>query len=106
MAVSLSELIAQKDLLDRQIREAQARAKSDAIDRVRKLMHEHGLTPADISTSSRGSLSKTGSKVAAKYRDPTTGLTWSGRGLKPKWLTAAINSGKSMESFAIASKDQ
>jgi DNA-binding protein H-NS len=39
--------------------------------------------------------------VAPKYRDPETGATWAGRGLKPRWLTAAMKSGKSIESFAI-----
>jgi DNA-binding protein H-NS len=39
--------------------------------------------------------------VAPKYRDPETGATWAGRGLKPRWLTAAMKSGKSVESFAI-----
>jgi DNA-binding protein H-NS len=40
--------------------------------------------------------------VVPKYRDPETGTTWAGRGLKPRWLTAALKSGKSVESFAIA----
>jgi DNA-binding protein H-NS len=39
--------------------------------------------------------------VAPKYRDPETGTTWAGRGLKPRWLTAAMKSGKSLEDFAI-----
>jgi DNA-binding protein H-NS len=39
--------------------------------------------------------------VAPKYRDPATGATWAGRGLKPRWLAAAIKSGKSLEAFAI-----
>jgi DNA-binding protein H-NS len=39
--------------------------------------------------------------VAPKYRDPETGETWAGRGLKPRWLTAAMKSGKSLEAFAI-----
>jgi DNA-binding protein H-NS len=39
--------------------------------------------------------------VAAKYRNPETGETWAGRGLKPRWLTAALKAGKSLESFAI-----
>jgi len=39
--------------------------------------------------------------VAAKYRHPETGETWAGRGLKPRWLTAAMKSGRSLESFAI-----
>jgi DNA-binding protein H-NS len=40
--------------------------------------------------------------VAPKYRDPETGATWAGRGLKPRWLTAAIKSGKSLESFSVS----
>ena len=39
--------------------------------------------------------------VTAKYRHPETGETWAGRGLKPRWLTAAMKSGKSLEAFAI-----
>jgi DNA-binding protein H-NS len=39
--------------------------------------------------------------VAPKYRHPETGETWAGRGLKPRWLTAAMKSGKSLEAFAI-----
>ena len=27
-----------------------------------------------------------GSKVPPKYRDPKTGITWSGRGVRPKWV--------------------
>ena len=39
--------------------------------------------------------------VAPKYRNSETGETWAGRGLKPRWLAAAIKSGKSLETFAI-----
>jgi DNA-binding protein H-NS len=42
--------------------------------------------------------------VAPKYRNPENAAeTWAGRGLKPRWLTAAIKSGKKLEDFAIAS---
>jgi DNA-binding protein H-NS len=40
--------------------------------------------------------------VAAKYRNPANPAeTWAGRGLKPRWLTAAIKTGKKLEDFAI-----
>jgi DNA-binding protein H-NS len=43
-------------------------------------------------------------KVAPKYRNPDNPAeTWAGRGLKPRWLAAAIKSGKKMENFLIAS---
>lgn len=102
MAVSLSDLIAQKDALERQIHAAQSSAKADAIAQVRELMSQHGLTTADlIAAPSKKQGVKTGSKVAPKYRDPATGATWTGRGLKPKWLTAALATGKTVEDFAI-----
>jgi DNA-binding protein H-NS len=41
--------------------------------------------------------------VAPKYRNPENPEeTWAGRGLKPRWLTAAIKSGKKIEDFLIA----
>jgi len=41
--------------------------------------------------------------VAPKYRNPENpSETWAGRGLKPRWLTAAMKGGKSLEDFAIA----
>ena len=40
--------------------------------------------------------------VAPKYRNPETPAeTWAGRGLKPRWLAAAIKSGKKLEDFLI-----
>ncbi len=102
MATSLSELIAQKDALERQIQDAQSSAKAEAIAQVRELMSTHGVTAADLVAPARGKHgTKQGTKVAPKYRDPVSGATWTGRGLKPKWLTAAIESGKSAEQFLI-----
>jgi DNA-binding protein H-NS len=41
-------------------------------------------------------------KVAPKYRNPENPTeTWAGRGLKPRWLAAAIKGGKKLEDFAI-----
>src|ERR1700681_178031 len=41
--------------------------------------------------------------VAPKYRNPENpAQTWAGRGLKPRWLTAAIKSGKKPDDFLIA----
>jgi DNA-binding protein H-NS len=41
--------------------------------------------------------------VAPKYRNPENPTeTWAGRGLKPRWLTAAIKTGRKAEDFLIA----
>jgi DNA-binding protein H-NS len=41
-----------------------------------------------------------GIKLPPKYRGPD-GQTWTGRGLKPRWLTEALDSGKQVEDFLI-----
>jgi DNA-binding protein H-NS len=39
-------------------------------------------------------------KVAAKYRGPN-GESWAGRGMRPRWLTAALAEGRKLEEFAV-----
>jgi DNA-binding protein H-NS len=40
--------------------------------------------------------------VAPKYRNPADPAeTWAGRGLKPRWLAAALKTGKKLEDFSI-----
>jgi len=99
---SLQELLAQKAEIDRQISDARRQERSDAVSKVRALMAEHGLTAADlVAKTSSPRASTSGRKVAAKYRDPVTGQTWTGRGLKPKWLSAALEAGKQLNDFAV-----
>jgi len=99
---TIQELLAQRDALEKQIAEAQRSAKADAIAKVKSLMTEYGLTAADLSGKATVTVKAEGvKKVAAKYRDPASGQSWTGRGLKPKWLQAALNSGKSLEEFII-----
>ena len=45
--------------------------------------------------------------VAPKYRNPENPAeTWAGRGLKPRWLTAAIKGGKKLDDFLIAGAEK
>jgi len=39
--------------------------------------------------------------VKAKYKDPITGVTWSGRGIKPKWFVLALSNGKKKTDLEI-----
>jgi DNA-binding protein H-NS len=99
---TLKELLAQKESLERQIEQTKKQERSAAIAKVRELMGEYGLSLADLSgkTSTKGAAKK-GVKVAAKYRNAATGDTWSGRGLKPNWLKAALAAGRKLEDFAV-----
>jgi DNA-binding protein H-NS len=40
-------------------------------------------------------------RVLPKYRNPQTSETWSGRGKQPRWLVAAIKTGRKIEDFEI-----
>jgi DNA-binding protein H-NS len=103
MAVaSLQELIAQKEALEREIEKTRNKNRDDAITKVRALMDEYGLTVADLSVRRSPKLRNgKGNKVAPKFRDASTGDTWSGRGLQPKWLKAALASGRKLSEFTI-----
>lgn len=57
--------------------------------------------PAKAAKAGKGKSSMKGKKVAAKFRNKATGETWSGRGLKPRWLSAAIDAGKKLTDFAV-----
>jgi DNA-binding protein H-NS len=110
---SYQDLIAQKAALEKeqaelekQIAETLRAERSGVINQIKSLMAEHGITVADLSAGKPGrpansSSPAAGRKVAAKYRDPDTGQSWSGRGLQPKWLKAALSSGKKLEDFAL-----
>jgi DNA-binding protein H-NS len=100
--LSLNDLLAQKAALEKQIADTQRAERADAVAQVRALMAQYGLSLADIGAKApSGPRRGTGAKVAAKYRDPATGNAWSGRGLKPKWLKAALDSGRAMSDFAV-----
>jgi DNA-binding protein H-NS len=87
-----------------------------AVDQIRALMLEHGLTTEDIEAKAkarRQAKASNGSadyvkakasdgvkgKAAPKYRDPKTGATWTGHGRAPAWIANV----KDRTKFLIAS---
>jgi DNA-binding protein H-NS len=101
---SLQELLDQKAALEKAIDVTRKQERTEAIAKVRALMSQYGLSVSDL--SAKAATGKTpsagkGGKVAVKYRNDATGDTWSGRGLQPKWLKAAIAAGRKVEDFAV-----
>ena len=73
----------------------------DQYDEVR----EEARRGFDAGAASRAQVLKArNTRVPVKYRDPQTGSTWSGRGLKPRWLAEALAAGRSLEAFAVDAK--
>ncbi|MBR0906420.1 H-NS family nucleoid-associated regulatory protein [Bradyrhizobium liaoningense] len=54
-----------------------------------------------VKLSSTGKPRRKYPRVLPKYRNPQTSETWSGRGKRPRWLVAAMKSGKRIEEFRI-----
>jgi len=122
----ISDLLEQRQAIDQQIELIRAEQRETAISQVRAILDESGLLISDLANALDARYSgfpkpdhkgysqsvhkapgkgtkaaRTSVPVPAKYRDPVSGKTWSGRGLRPRWLTDAIGSGKLLEEFAV-----
>jgi DNA-binding protein H-NS len=95
---TLKTVQAQIAKLQAQANSLMAKQSSAVLEQIRDLMSEHGLTTADIDAHIGGKKRgpKPGEKAvvktagtSAKYRDPKSGATWSGRGPAPAWLAGA-----------------
>ena len=69
---------------------------SGAIQKIKNLMQQHGITVDDLSSGTRSKQEKAKGTVAAQFKNPESGETWTGRGRAPRWLD-----GKDKEEFRI-----
>jgi|SRR5471032_2913815 len=69
---------------------------SAAKTRIAEIMKDHGVTLADLGGVAKAKVAKPGQTVPAKYRDPSSGAEWTGRGRAPLWLA-----GRDKEQFLI-----
>jgi len=77
----------QREALDRQIKEMRNAQRAEVIERIRQDVANFELTERDVFGSATRSGARKGGTVAAKYRNPETGETWTGRGKAPKWIS-------------------
>lgn len=113
---SFVDLQAEIATLQKKALEAREREVADVVGRIKQAIATYGLTAADLGLQpargrrpatkpaatrkpTRKAASKAG-KIAPKYRDDA-GNTWTGRGMKPRWLAAALKAGRRIEEFAI-----
>lgn len=91
--------------------------RREAVAMVKAKISEFALTAQDLGLAAVAGSRKRGAKVAskksgktkragkikvkAKYRNPDTGETWTGRGRPPRWLAALEAAGKSRDEFLI-----
>jgi DNA-binding protein H-NS len=98
-SMSLDKLVALKDKVEAALISKVAverRALQDGLSKLTRFQGGASLSKFALRGGARGT-------VAPKYRNPENhSETWAGRGLKPRWLSAALKSGKSQEDFLIA----
>ena len=93
-----ADLKAQIAKLQAQAEEARRTEIDNVIADIRQKIGEYGLTAQDLGfavAAKRGRPPKK-APLPAKYQDPKSGNTWSGRGKPPKWIV-----GKNRERFLI-----
>jgi DNA-binding protein H-NS len=93
------ELQSQIEKLQREAEQARRHELSSAIADIHAKMKEYGLTADDLGFGGKRSkiVKAVRRPVAPKYRNTTTGETWSGRGKAPKWMA-----GRDKAQFLIA----
>ena len=114
LAVSLNapldELMRAQEQLAAKIANLQRAERADDLAKARELVRRHGFTATELRCATSGVSAAVEPQdpsesarrlVAPKYRNPETGDTWTGRGLKPKWVEAALAAGKSLDDLLI-----
>lgn len=95
--MSYEELQAEISRLQRQAEEVREKEKQEGLAKVYEIMDRYGITASDLKLrkSRKVSLSK------PKFKNPTTGETWSGRGKRPHWIHEWVSSGKDLDQLRI-----
>ena len=102
-----SDVKAAIDKLQARAEELRQAEKAGVVSRIREAIAVYGITAAELGLAGGGARSAARSSVAApapkgqvgvaKYRDPVSGKTWTGRGKPPLWIVGA----KDRDAFLI-----
>ncbi len=111
--MTVSEIEAEIERLKAEIVTRRASAKSEIRADLEKMLSDAGLTIFDIYPDfakkkplpgkGKGKAKASG-EVKGLYKDPVSGITWSGRGRSPKWVVDICEKkGLSIEAFKASS---
>lgn len=105
----VAQLQSQAAELQRQAAELKAREVAGVVERIREAIAVYALTERDIfgrqargaaKAASRRPLSPKLRRGVVRFQDEA-GNTWTGRGKRPNWFKAAIESGKRPDDLAV-----
>ncbi len=99
--MSLKELLDLEAKLEKAIAAARDRERSEVKQKIEAIVQNAGFSLSELFSGGRSNPTK-GKTVAAKYINPDNkSETWSGRGRKPRWLTAKLDKGGKLEDFSV-----
>ena len=101
---SYKDLILQIEVLQKKAEEVRKKELSQVIAEINEKIIAFKLRPDDLKFGSdnvKAVAKKSRKQVAARYRDPQSGKTWTGRGRSPLWIIEAEGAGHSREKFLI-----
>ena len=101
---SYQEILSQIEDLKRKAEDVRQQEMAGAIAEIKRLMAQFGVTSEDLGLTGRAGAvkGKIRGTVAAKYRDPISGKTWTGRGRRPGWVLDLEGQGKSLDDCRVA----
>jgi DNA-binding protein H-NS len=85
--------------LEDQALQARKKEVAGVIGKIKEAIQFYGLTAAELGFTPNGKAHANGKKAIVRYRNKATGETWAGRGMKPRWLQAALKAGRKLEEF-------
>ncbi|MBN3827209.1 H-NS histone family protein [Burkholderia sp. Ac-20384] len=94
-ALTLHALQAELFELDNQLAQTKGVEKKAALATFKEQVALYGITQQEV-LSALGYVQTKPKRAAAKYYDPASGRSWTGRGPRPKWLE-----GKDLADYAI-----
>ncbi|MBW6505431.1 MAG: H-NS histone family protein [Rhodobacteraceae bacterium] len=97
--LSLKELKDLRAKVDRAISGYEDRRKKEALAELEEAARKMGFSLSELTALTGVRKRK---PAVPKYANPADATdTWSGRGRRPRWVTAALGAGKSLEDLAI-----
>ncbi len=86
---------------EKALKEKQERKHKEVISQIMQLADSIGVSVTITESNEKPDTQSR--KVLPKYRDPNDySKTWSGRGMKPKWMRELIESGRDKSEFLIS----
>ena len=99
--LSFAELKALQDDISTEMEVRQKEERQKLLQEFRDKAKDLGISLDDLLAGQKGKARISG-KVAAKYVHPDDrGLTWTGRGKRPRWVSDWLDSGRSLDALKV-----